>query len=181
MKPVAVLVGSLRKGSINRRYAQALARLGEGKLEFRFPELGDLPMYNDDLWESPPGPVMRLKQEVKEAAAILIVTPEYNRSFPPVIKNAIDWASRPKGDNSWAGKPAALTGATRGAIGTAVAQNSLRHVLSVVGLMVMPLPEVYFTFKDEYFGPDGAVVDESRQVFLQGFVDKFAAWIDRMS
>ena len=115
MFKVAVIVGSLRRESINRRFAQALARLAEGTLEFELVELGDVPMYNEDLWQNPPPAVTRLKQAIEAADAVLFVTPEYNRSIPALVKNTIDWGSRPRGQSSWAGKPAGIVGTSGGA------------------------------------------------------------------
>jgi chromate reductase len=179
MKTVAVLVGSLRRDSINRKFAESLARLSAGRLAFRFVEIGDLPLYNDDLWQSPPEAVLRLKREVEAADAVLFVTPEYNRYFSPAIKNAIDWGTRPWGKNSWAGKPAAIIGATPGATGAAAAQNSLKALLSVVDTVLMGQPEVYFTYKPELFDAQNNVVDPSAKDFLSNWVDRFAAWIAR--
>ena len=118
MKTVAVLVGSLRRESINRKFAESLALLAKGRLEFRFVELGDVPMYNDDLVADLPAPVARLKSEIEGADAVLFVVPEYNRSFPAVLKNAIDWGTRPYGQNSFAAKPGGLVGTTPGSTGT---------------------------------------------------------------
>jgi chromate reductase len=140
MFKVAVIVGSLRRESINRRFAHALAKLAEGSLEFQFVELGDVPMYNEDLWQDPPPAVMRLKQSVQAAHAVLFVTPEYNRSIPALIKNTIDWGSRPRGESSWAGKPVGIVGTSGGAIGTAVAQSHLRHVVASCDMRLLPQP-----------------------------------------
>ena len=112
MKKVAVLVGSNREGSINRLLAENIARLAAGKLELSFVQIDDLPIYNNDLWDNPPGSVTRFKSEIEAADAMLVVTPEYNRFFTPLIKNAIDWGSKPMGQNVFAGKPAAAMGAT---------------------------------------------------------------------
>lgn len=181
MKTVAVLVGSLRRESINRKFAQSLAHIAEGRLEFRFVELGDVPMYNDDLVADLPAPVARLKSEIEGADAVLFVVPEYNRSFPAVLKNAIDWGTRPYGRNSFAAKPGGMVGATPGATGTAAGQNHLRGVLNVVDVVLMGQPEVYFTYKPELFDESGAVVDERTRKFLQAWVDRFVAWIERTS
>lgn len=180
MKTVAVLVGSLRADSLNRKFAESLAKLAEGKLTFKFVEIGDLPLYNEDLWENPPAPVTRLKNDIESADAVLFVTPEYNRTYSPAIDNAIHWGTRPWGQNSWTGKPAAITGTSPGAIGTAVAQTQLKQVLVVVGLAVMGQPEVYFAYKDELFDEAGHVVNEQTAAFLQSFVDGFADWIERV-
>jgi len=180
MKTVAVLVGSLRRNSINRRFAESLAKLAAGRLQFRFVEIGDLPLYNEDLWDNPPQSVLLLKRDVEAADGVLFVTPEYNRYFSPAIKNAIDWGTRPWGKNSWAGKPAAVIGATPGATGAAAGQNSLKALLSVVDTILMGQPEVYFTYKSELFDEANNVVDEETKAFLNGWVDRFATWIDQM-
>ncbi len=178
VKTVAVLVGSLRRESINRKFAESVGKLAAGRLEFRFVEIGDLPLYNDDLWTSPPESVLRMKREVEAADAVLFVTPEYNRYFSPAIKNAIDWGTRPWGENSWAGKPSAVIGATSGATGTSAAQNSLKALLTVVETILMGQPEVYFTYKPELFDKDNNVVDGSTRDFLNTWVDRFSAWIE---
>lgn len=180
---VAVLVGSLRKGSINRTVAQALARLAEGKLNFDFVEIGDLPLYNDDLWQdgSGPAPVERMRAQVLAADAVLLVTPEYNRAVPGLLGNALDWGSRPYGQSCWAGKPAACCGASGGAIGTAAAQVHLKAQMVTLGMIPMGIPEFYLAFKRDAFGPEGAVTDDSTRGFLQGFVDAFATHVRRLA
>jgi len=179
MTTVAVLVGSLRRDSINRKFAQALAKLAEGRLSFRFVELGDVPMYNEDLWESPPEPVLRLKREIEAADAVLFVVPEYNRSFPAVLKNAIDWGSRPYGKNSFAAKPGGIVGASPGVIGSAVGQNQLKGVLNVVDVVLMGQPEVYLNYKPENFAADGTITDARTRDFLDGYLSRFVQWIER--
>ena len=176
MFKVAVIVGSLRRESINRRFGQALAKLAEGSLEFQFVDLADVPMYNEDLWQDVPPAVTRLKQSVEAADAVLFVTPEYNRSIPPVVKNTIDWASRPRGENSWAGKPVGIVGTSGGAIGTAVAQSHLRHIVAVCDMKLLPLPEVYLVNKPGLIADNFEVSDENSRAFLVGYVTKFAAW-----
>lgn len=179
MTEVAVLVGSLRRESINRKFAESLAKLAAPRLQFRFVELADVPMYNDDLWPDAPEAVLRLKRDIESADAVLFVTPEYNRSFPAVLKNAIDWATRPYGKNSFGAKPGGLVGATPGATGAASAQNHLKSVLNVVDVVLMGQPEVYFTYKPEDFGPDGSVVNEKTKAFLEAYLDRFVKWIER--
>jgi len=181
VKSVAVLVGSLRRESINRQFAEAVARLGGDRLSFCSIAIGDLPLYNDDLWESTPETVLRLKREISEADAVLFVTPEYNRSFSPAIKNAIDWGTRPWGRNCWAGKPAAILGTSPGPLGTAAAQNALRGLISVCDMALMGQPEVYLTYKAELFNGSGEVVDERALMLLNSWIDRFAAWIERTS
>ncbi|MBX6424394.1 MAG: NAD(P)H-dependent oxidoreductase [Variibacter sp.] len=177
---IAVVVGSNRRESLNRKLAQALARLGEDKLAFTFVRIDDLPLYNQDLEADLPGSVVRLKSEIAAADALLFVTPEHSRSIPAVLKNAIDWAARPWGQNSWTGKPAAIIGTSPGAIGTAVAQQHLRHVLGVLGVIVMG-GEAYISFKPGLVDEKAEVTDESTRAFLQDFVDQFAAFVKRFA
>lgn len=179
MHKVAVLVGSLRRESINRRLATALAKLGRSRFEFRFVELGDLPMYNEDLLEDLPSPVTRMKDEIAASDAVLLVTPEYNRSIPAVLKNAIDWGTRPRGQNSWAGKPGSIIGASPGNIGTAAAQAHLRSVMVILGMDLMGQPEVYVTFKPGLIDDQDDVTDETMRTFLIRYLDRFDRWIAR--
>lgn len=181
MKSVAVFVGSLRRDSINRKFAHSVARIASDRLHFRFVDIGDLPLYNDDLWKAPPEAVLRLKQEIEAADAVLFVTPEYNRSFSPVIKNAIDWGTRPWGKNSWATKPAAILGAAPGVLGTAGAQNALKGLLTVCDMALMGQPEVYFTYKPEFFNESGELVDPRTRDFMNTWVERFTRWIARTS
>ncbi|ALN73804.1 NADPH-dependent FMN reductase [Aureimonas sp. AU20] len=181
MKQVAVLVGSLRKDSINRKFAEALGKLAAGRLEFRFVELGDVPMYNDDLFENLPASITRLKNDIASADAVLFVSPEYNRSFPAVLKNAIDWGTRPYGQNSFAAKPGGLVGTSPGAAGGAAGQNHLKSVLNVVDVVLMGQPEVYFQYKPELFAEDGSVKDEATKAFLEAYISRFVQWIERTS
>jgi chromate reductase, NAD(P)H dehydrogenase (quinone) len=179
IKTVAVLVGSLRRGSINRKFAESVGKLAADRLRFHFIEIGDLPLYNDDLWENPPESVLRLKREIEAADGVLFVTPEYNRSFSAAIKNAIDWGSRPRGQNSWEAKPATIMGASPGVIGAAVAQNQLKSVLTVCDMVLMGQPEIYFSYKPELFDEANNVRSDDVKKFLNGWVDRFSAWIER--
>lgn len=181
MHSVAVIVGSLRRESINRRLAGALEKLAEGKLTFQWVEIGDLPLFNQDREDEPTEAVQRMKAQVNGAAGILLVTPEHNRSIPAAMKNVVDWGTRPRGQNAWLGKPAAIIGTSRGNIGTALAQQHLRTIVAAVGLQVMAHPEAFITFRDDAFGEDGTVTNETTRAFLQGFIDRFAAWIDRFA
>ncbi|WP_285445533.1 NAD(P)H-dependent oxidoreductase [Xanthomonas sp. fls2-241-TYG-148] len=174
---IAVLVGSLRAQSYNRQLAQALAQLAGDKATFEFLEIGDLPLYNQDRDSDYPAEGTRLKQQLRAADAVLFVTPEYNRSIPGVLKNAIDTASRPYGDSAFAGKPAAIAGISVGAIGTALAQQHLRGVLAYLDMHVLGQPEIYLQYKDGLFGADDQIADADSRKFLQGFVDSFLAWI----
>jgi len=178
MHTIAVFVGSLRKESFNKKLATALAELGNGKLSLNIVHLDDVPMYNQDLEDNLPASVARIKKAVEEADGVLFVTPEYNRSIPPVLKNAMDWCSRPVGKNSWAGKPAALAGTSPGAVGTAAVQSHLRSVMAMLGMCVMGQPEVYIVWNPDYFDEDNRVVDEKNRSFLTLFLNKFSAWID---
>lgn len=177
MHTVAVLVGSLRRESINRRFARALAKLAEPTLEFKLVELGDVPLYNEDLWADPPKGVLRLKREVEAADAVLFVTPEYNRGLPAVTKNAIDWGSRPYGKNSWANKRGAIVGTSPGAIGTAVAQSQLRAILVGCGVRLLDQPEIYFQSRPGLIGDDFTVTDAKTRDFLAGFIQKLAVHV----
>src|SRR5690349_8869203 len=137
MFKVAVFVGSTRESSSNMKLARALEKLGAGRLEFNFVDIARLPFYDDTLWNDPPAEVIGLKREIAAADAVLFVTPEYNRSIPGILKNAIDWPSRPFGESVWTDKPGAIAGATSGVSGTAAAQAHLRSILPVVGVALM--------------------------------------------
>lgn len=178
-KSVAVIVGSLRKESINHRLMLALQNLAGDRLQFHPLHIGDLPHYNEELWAEPPVPVLRLKDRVEHSDAVLAITPEYNRSYPGVIKNALDWGTRPYGENSWKDKPAAITGASPGVIGAAVGQARLKTDMLAVGMVMMPTPEAYIQWKPEAYAADGQVTDPATAKFLGGFVDAFAAWIEK--
>ncbi|MCO5100700.1 MAG: NAD(P)H-dependent oxidoreductase [Burkholderiaceae bacterium] len=176
---VAVLVGSLRQDSYNRRLARAVEKLAPEKLEFVHVRIDDLPLYTQDFDADYPANAQRLKREIESAQALLFVTPEYNRSVPGVLKNAIDIASRPWGTNSFAGKPAAVIGTSIGVIGTAVAQHHLRSSLAYLDVPTLGQPEVYLHFRNDVIAPDGAISDGSTKKFLQGFVDAYVKWVER--
>lgn len=179
MHRVAVIVGSLRKDSINLKFAKALGNLNKSKFDFNIIDLHDVPMYNEDLWEKPPEAVLKLKKDVSLSDAVLFVTPEYNRSFSPVIKNAIDWGTRPYGDNSWNAKPAAIVGTSPGAIGTAAAQNHLRAIVPVLGMPLLVQPEVYLQYKEGAFDDNHNITEPKTKEFLQKFMVSFDEWITR--
>jgi chromate reductase, NAD(P)H dehydrogenase (quinone) len=179
MSKIAVIVGSLRRDSINRKLAEALADLAKPKAEFVLSKIDDLPPFNQDLEPSPPAAVTRLKREIEAADGVLIVTPEYNRSIPGVLKNAIDWASRPYGKNSFDRKPAAAIGTSMGAVGTAAAQQHLRSIFAYLNVKLMGQPEAYINFKPGLVDDKGTVTDEDVRKFLQGYVDSFVAWVSR--
>jgi chromate reductase len=177
---IAVIVGSNRRESINRKLAQALAKLGSDQLDFKFAQIDDLPIYNQDHEGNLPASVARFKAELAEADGVLIVTPEHNRSIPAVLKNAIDWGSRPWGKNSWTGKVAAVTGAAQGAISTALAQQHLRQILSVQGV-VLSGGEAYLQFKQGLIDANDVITDEGTRGFLKGFLDQFAALVGKLA
>ena len=174
---IAVFVGSLRKESINRRLAQALEKLAGDRASFEYIQIGDIPLYNQDHDTQFPAQGTRMKSQVRAADAVLFVTPEYNRSIPGVLKNAIDTASRPYGDRAFDGKPAAVIGASVGAAGSCMAQQHLRNVLVFVNLAVMAQPEAFLQYKEGLIEADGSVTNEGTRKFLQGFVDSFLAWV----
>ncbi len=176
---VAVIIGSLRKDSVNRTFTQALARLARPKLDLQIVEIGELPLYNQDLEGELPAAVVRFKQQIESADAVLFVTPEFNRSFSAALKNAIEWGSRPWGRNSWAGKPGAIIGATLGAVGTAAAQSQLRSVAAAIGVALTAQPEIYLNYRDGLV-VDGEVADESLRTLLNDWSTKFAEWIARL-
>ena len=178
---IAVFVGSLRDDSFNRRLARAVERLAPSGFSFDHIRIDDLPLYSQDFDVDYPAVATRLKQDVETADAVLFVTPEYNRSIPGVLKNAIDIASRPWGTNSFAGKPAAVIGTSIGSTGTALAQQHLRNVLAYLDAPTLAQPEVFIHFKDELIGEDGSIANDGTRKFLQGFVDSYAAWVRRFT
>ena len=177
---IAVIVGSTRKESINRKLAQALAKLGEDRFDFTFVEIGGLPLYNQDLEADLPPSVTRMKAQVEAADGILIVTPEHNRSIPAALKNVIDWVTRPYGTGKWQGKVAGIVGTSAGQVGTAIAQAHLRSILVAQGIAVMGRPEIYFIYKDGVFDAEHNVTDPQAKKILEGFVEAFAKWISRV-
>jgi len=176
---IAVIVGSLRRDSINRKLADALAGLAPAGFSLVQLRIDDLPPYNQDDDGDQSAPVKRLKGEIAVSQGLVFVTPEYNRSIPGVLKNAIDHASRPYGQNAWAGKPAGVLGASIGAIGSAVAQQHLRNVLAYVDAPTMGQPEVFLTVKKDFFDADGAIADAGTRKFIQGWMDRYAGWVRR--
>jgi chromate reductase len=178
---VAVFVGSLRTDSFNRRLARAVEKLAPAEFAFRHVQIDDLPLYSQDFDAAYPAAATRLKKDVESADALLFATPEYNRSIPGVLKNAIDIASRPWGTNSFAGKPGAVIGASIGSTGSALAQQHLRNVLAYLDVPMLAQPEVFIHFRDELIADDGTISNDGTRKFLQGFVDSYAAWIRRFA
>jgi chromate reductase len=177
---LGVIVGSNRTDSINRKLAQALAKLGENAFDAGFIQIDDLPMYNQDHELPVPAPVARFKSAVEATDALLFVTPEHSRSIPAVLKNAIDWGTRPWGKNSWTGKTAAVTGTSQGAVSTAVVQQHLRSVLGDVGTTLLG-GEAYINFKPELIDAQNNVTDESVRTFLKTFIDSFATLAGKLA
>ena len=173
---IAVVVGSLRKDSLNRKLAGAVVKLGPPEFSFDFVRIGDLPLYNQDDDASQADSVKRLKREIRAAHGLLFVTAEYNRSIPGVLKNAIDHASRPYGDSAWAGKPAGVLGVSVGAAGTCMAQQHLRNVLAYLDVPTLGQPEAFIHAREGLFDEAGGVGQASKQ-FLQTWMDRYAAWV----
>jgi chromate reductase, NAD(P)H dehydrogenase (quinone) len=174
---IAILVGSLRKESHNKALAAALAKLAPADVTFETVRIDDLPLYNQDDDASPSAPVVRLKAAINAAAGVIFVTPEYNRSIPGVLKNAIDHASRPYGQSAWAGKPAGVLGISIGQIGTACAQQHLRTILAYLDMPTLGQPEVFLTAKEGFFDGAGAIANEGTRTFVQGWMDKYLAFV----
>lgn len=179
-KSVAVLVASLREGSINRKLAHQLEKLAEGRLRFDYVDL-NLPLYDEDLWADTPALVLRLKQQVAAADGVLILSPEYNRTYPGVLANAFDWGSRPYGQGVWAGKPVAFGGATMGSTGTAAAQQHVRTAVSNLRMLPMPAAELYIAWTKDRFDEAGTVIADDTRKVMKDFVDGFATWIERQA
>lgn len=177
---IGYLVGSLAKGSINRTLAKALIRLAPDGLEFHEVRIDNLPLYSYDYDADYPPEGRALKEAIESSDGILIVSPEYNRSIPGALKNAIDWASRPWGKNSFARKPTGIIGASPGGIGTAVMQSSMRSVLSFLDAPQLNSPEAYITFSPDVFTEDGDVRDEATADFLRHYMDEFNAFVERV-
>jgi len=177
---VGYIIGSLSTESINRTLAEALVRLAPKDQKFVEIPIRDLPLYNRDFDTDYPPAGRALKDAIAAVDAVLFVTPEYNRGIPGCLKNAIDWASRPHGTNSFAHKPSAVIGASPGKIGTAVAQQSLRSVLSSCNSPLMEAPEAYIQFRPGLITEVGAVTDKSTERFLGGFMDAFELFVTRV-
>lgn len=173
MRHIAVLVGSIRNESINKRYAEALEKLLPEGVEFTYANL-NLPLFNADLEQDFPAEALAIKRSIEAADGVLFVTPEYNRGIPGVLKNAIDWASRPGGANSFNGKPAAIVGVS-GSLGTTQAQQQLRNVLVYLNTKLMGQPEMYINGSIAY-GETGELTSEAKQ-YAQQFIDAFISHI----
>ena len=177
---IGYFVGSLSSGSINRTLSKALIRLAPEELEFTEIPIRDLPLYSQDYDADFPPEGRALKQAIEASDGILFVSPEYNRSVPGALKNAIDWGSRPWGTNSFARKPTGIIGASPGGIGTAVMQSSMRSVLSFLDAPQLNAPEAYVRFDPDVFGNDGEVKSAETETFLRHYMDEYAAFVARV-
>ena len=174
---IAVAVGSLRRESFNRQLANAVIKLAPSEFSFTFLRIDDLPLYNQDNDGNQPEPVKRLKREISAAQGLLFFTPEYNRSVPGVLKNAIDHVSRPYGENAWAGKPAGVMGASVGAPGTSMAQQHLRNILVYLDVPALCQPEAFIQVKEGLFDGAGNIGNADSRKFLQGWMDRYVVWV----
>ena len=174
---IAVVVGSIRPSSLNRKLALALAHLAPPEFTFEHVRIDTLPLYNQDLDGKQPAEVQTFKGRIAAAQGVLFVTPEYNRSIPGVLKNALDHGSRPYGQSVWGGKPAGVIGVSVGAIGTALAQQHLRNILAYLDVPTLGQPEAFIQAKDELFDDKGHIGNEASKKFLQGWADKYTAWV----
>lgn len=173
---IAVLVGSLRKASLNRQLAQAVMRLAPSNIEFELVAIGDLPLYDQDQDENQAEPVRRMKAQIHKSDGVIFITPEYNRSIPGVLKNALDHGSRPYGQNAWARKPSAIIGISPSPVGTALAQNHLRDVLATLDMPTLCQPEMFLQMKEGFFDVSGNVNEASRK-FIKGWIDRYLNWV----
>jgi chromate reductase len=175
---IAVLVGSLRRDSFNCKLANAMVKLAPPEVSFKQLSIGDLPLYNQDDDAHQAEVVLRLKSAINAAQGLLFVTPEYNRSIPGVLKNALDHASRPYGQSAWSGKPAGVLGVSVGAIGTALAQQHLRNILAYLNCPTLAQPEAFIQAKADLFNDRGEIGAGSQE-FLQSWMDQYVAWVKK--
>lgn len=178
---VAVIIGSLRKASYNRKIAQVLIELAPARLKLEIVEIAQLPLYSQDYDEASPSEYAPFRERIASAAAVLFVTPEHNRSIPAALKNALDVASRPWGQNKWAGKPAGVVSASIAAIGGFGANHHLRQSLTFLDMPTLQQPEAYIGKVQDLLDPaSGKLNNDATREFLKNFIDKFDAWIARV-
>lgn len=177
IRNVAVLVGSLRKDSINRKVANALIELAPEGLKLGIIEIGHLPLYNQDGDDNPPTEWTAFRERIRASNAVLFVTPEYNRSVPAALKNALDVGSRPYGESAWSGKPGAVVSASPSAIGGFGANHHLRQSLVFLDVPALPQPEVYIGNADKLFDAAGKLINDETRKFLRSFLQAYAAWV----
>lgn len=174
---IGIVCGSLRKDSFNRKLANAMVKLAPPELQLKLLAIGDLPPYNQDDDAEPHASVRRLKSEVRAADGIIFITPEYNRSIPGVLKNALDHASRPYGQSAWAGKPAGVLGVSIGQVGTACAQQHLRSILGYLDMPTLGQPEVFLQVRDDTFDADGGIASDGARKVVQSWLQRYAQWV----
>ena len=177
---IAVIVGSLRRDSLNRKLADAVVKLAPPEFSFKQVQIGDLPLYNQDDDANPAESVKRLKAEIAAAQGLLFLTPEYNRSIPGVLKNAIDHGSRPYGQSVWAGKPGGILGVSIGATGTCMAQQHLRNILAYLNVPTLGQPEAFIQAKAGLFDESGNIGADSKE-FMQAWMDYYVSWVKKLS
>ena len=178
VRTVAVLIGSLRKESLTRKVANAVIKLAPPSLKFEIVEIGQLSLYNQDLENTPPADWVAFRDKVRPADAVFFATPEYNRSVPGSLKNAIDVGSRPKESNAFKGKPGAVISVSPGALAGFGANHHLRQMLVFLDVPVMPQPEAYIGGANKLFDASGNLISDSTSDFLRNFADSFARWIE---
>ncbi|ACC73267.1 NADPH-dependent FMN reductase [Paraburkholderia phymatum] len=176
---IAVVVGSLRRDSTNRQLAKALISLSPSDFSFELLDIGSLPLYSQDYDDDFPEVARNFKQRIQAANGLLFVTPEYNRSMPGVLKNALDWGSRPWGHSVWGGKPGAVIGTSPGATGTALAQQHLRNVLAYLDVATLGQPEMFIKHTAGQIDETGNITNDDTRKFLQKFVDRYVEWVKR--
>lgn len=178
-KKIAVIVGSLRKESYNRKIAEEMIRLSEGKLEMEIVEIADLPLYTEDLDQEPPAAWTTFREQIKGADGLLIISPEYNRTIPGALKNAVDVGSRPYGSSVWPGKPGAVVTSSISSLGGLAANHHIRQAFVFVDVPLMQQPEAYIGNAAEIFKEDGKTLVDDTEKFLSDFVDAFQKWVEK--
>jgi chromate reductase len=180
MRRIAVVVGSARRDSLNRKLAVALEILGSHRFDFHDVRIDDFPFFDQDVAKNPPPAVLRMKTEIVDADGVIFVTPEHNRSITSLLKNAIDWGSRPMAESCWIGKAGAVLGISPGQTGTAAAQQHLRNILSPQQVILMGQPEIYLQYREGMFDAAGGVADEAVRKRLETFLERFSNWVKRI-
>jgi chromate reductase len=177
---IGVVIGSLRRDSYNRQLANAIMKMAPPEFSFKELRIDDLPLYNQDDDANQAEPVRRLKAEIAAVHAVVFVTPEYNRSVPGVLKNAIDHASRPYGESAWMGKPAGVLGASIGSAGTSMAQQHLRNMLAYLDMPALGQPEAFIHVKEGFLDSNGNIASPDTRQFLQRWVDAYVSWVKKL-
>lgn len=178
---IAIVIGSLRRDSYNRQLANLIKQLAPPELSFEEAQIGDLPLYNQDDDAQQAEPVKRLKSQISASQGVVFVTPEYNRSIPGVLKNAIDHASRPYGESAWKGKPAAVIGVSVGSQGTSMAQQHLRNMLAYLDMPTLGQPEMFLQVREGMFDAEGGGASSATRNYLQPWIDAYSAWVKKFA